>query len=168
MNQLRVWIPLLVLLGVGGYFGYHYLWLADDERIIHAKVDDLVELASKEGEETVFVGVGRARRIADRFTEEFVLGMGRPFPDGTVTRDDLVVAVSQARGGVNELRLRVSDRDLTVDESGETAVMELTGRGLLSHQGHGRREDVRRFRVEWVKVDGDWLIRRVDRIDILE
>ena len=168
MNNLRVWIPILVLLGVGGYFGYHYLWLADDERIIHAKVDELAELASKEGEETVFVGVGQARRIANHFTEEFVLGMGRPFPDGTGTREDLMAAVTQARGGVDELRLRVSDRDLTVDASGESAVMELTGRGLLSYQGHGRREDVRRFRVEWVKVDGDWLIRRVDLIDILE
>ncbi len=168
MRKLGLLAVALALLGAVGYWGYFFFWLSDDERVLHGKVDELVELASKEGEETVFAGVGRARRIAEHFTEEFRLSMGRPFPDGTITREDLVVVVSQVRSGAGELRLSVSDRELTIEPGETTAVMELTGRGLLSYQGERWREDARRFRVEWVKVDGDWLIRQVDLIDILE
>ena len=166
MKSLRIVLPVLLALGVAVYFGYYYLWLEDDERIILGKIDTLVELASKEGDETVFVGVSRARDIADHFTDEFYLDMGRPIPRGRSNRDELTAGIAQARGQIASLRLRVSDRDLVLDEGGERATMELTGRGRLDHQG-GRGEEARRFRVEWVKEDGEWLIERVELLEVL-
>lgn len=167
MKNVRILLPLILVLGAGLYFGYYRIWLNDDERVIHAKVDELVELAGKEGEESVFSGIGTARQIARHFTEEFRLSMGRPFPEGTSSRDELTAVVHRARESSSEIRLRVSDRDLQVDESGERAVMELTGHGYLAHRG-GRGEESRRFRVEWIKEDGDWFIRTVELLDIPE
>ncbi len=166
MKNLRTIIPALLLLGAAVYFGYYYFWLEDDERAIHGRVDRLVELASKDGEETVFVGIGRARDIADHFAGEVRLDMGRPFPSGRADRDELTAAIGQARANVDQLRLRVSDRELEIDDDGRRAVMELTGHGdLTARQGQGR--EVRRFRVEWVKEDGEWLIEKIELLDIL-
>lgn len=164
MKNLRFLVPLVLLLGAGLYLGYYYIWLDDEERVIHGKVDELVELANKEGDESVFVGVGTARNIAEYFSEEFSLNMGRPFPTGTTNRDELTAVVTRARGSVSEVRLRTSDRELEIDPDGERAVMELTGHGNLDYQG-SREGDARRFRIEWVKDGGDWLIRSVELVE---
>ncbi len=167
MKNLRILVPAVLLLAAALYFGARYLWLEDDERVIHGKVDRLVELAGKDGEETVFVGIGRARDIADHFAEEFWLDLGRPFPSGRSSRDELTGAVAQARGNVNELRLRVSDRDLEIEEGGERAVMKLTGHGHLTARSEQGR-DARRFRIEWVKEEGEWVIEKVELLDSLD
>ncbi len=168
MRHVRLIILLVAVLGAAGYFGYRYLWLADDERILHGKVDKLVELAEKEGEETLFSSIGTAREIAGHFTEEFVVSMGRPFPEGRQDRDEFAAVIHQARSSAGDLRFRVSDRDLVVAEDGGSAVMELTGHGIARFHEHGRRDESRRFRVEWIKEEGDWLISRVELIDILD
>ncbi len=166
MRNLRILIPAVLVAGAALYFGYFYLWLEDDERIIHSKVNRLVEVAGKDGNETVFVGVSRAREIADHFSSDFSLDLGRPFPGGVSGRDELTAAIVQVRANAQELSLRATDRQLEIAEDGESAVMELTGRGSLSHSG-GEAREARRFRVEWIREDGDWKIETVELLDII-
>ncbi len=167
MKRLRVLLPVAVLLAAVLYFGYRYVWLEDDERILHGRVDRLVELASKDGGETAFVEASRARDIAEHFTEEFHLDLGRPFPSGRFTRDDLTAAVVHARRNASRLRLRVSDRRLELDGEGGRAVMELTGHGRMEG-GRGEAGEARRFRIEWVRQEGEWGIDRVELLEVLQ
>jgi hypothetical protein len=143
-------------LWVGGY----WLFMGDgDEKIIHRHFDRLVELAEKGEAESFIVAISQSREAAQLFAPEAVVELGSPLPL-IVGRSDLQGFLIQVRQSVQSIDIRILDRELVVAADGATARMEVEARGRVSYAGDQGHE-TRRFILEWIKVEGDWLINRV-------
>lgn len=161
MMLRRKSLLLLALIGfaalsVGAYF---YFWGDEDEAIINRNLARLVELAQKNGDESPFVTLGQSRDAMKFIAQEPQINVGRPLPLIT-DREELEGSLIQVRQSLQELSVRIIRKDLVVAEDGQTAQMELEAEGIANYSGE-RRRDRREFSIEWVKEDGDWLIRTV-------
>lgn len=135
----------------------------DAEAAIHKRLDALEELAHKSAPESQFESIGKARRAAGFVTEnaslELLPGMGSV--DG---RDALSGTLVALRNRATHIDLSLGSRQITLADSGDRATVTLTA--SASGEGFGERRSHRtRYRMEWVKLDGDWYIARTSRLD---
>lgn len=150
-------VGCLLLLAVAGVF---LLWPEDDEEIINRNLARLVELTEKEGEESFLVIVRQSSELVSYFAEEIEVFIGDPLP---VIRDpkELQAFFADVKRSLQTLSIRILRNDLTVAEDGLTARMELEAEGTVTFAGEIAREQ-RGFSIEWIKEEGDWVIRKVE------
>lgn len=144
-------------------FGYLYLWRERDEQIINRNLSRVVELAEKGREEAPFVTLSDSREILRYVATNPAFNLGPPF--GAITdREELGGMIMQVRQTVQTLSIRVTERQTSVAADRQSAQMEIEADASLNYAGEGGR-DRRRFALEWIKEDGDWLIREVRMIE---
>ena len=161
----RPLVPLLVLGGVI-FLGWKF-WPAGE--IVHQldrKMDELVRLASKTGQETNFVEIGVARDIQSYFAREVELVFGPPV--GTVRdRQQIPPAILGARRMASQLDVSWSNRSAEV-AADEQSVDYLVTISVAGDRSGETRRDRRRFLIHWIREDGDWVIRRVELQEVEE
>lgn len=152
------WIAafLLILAGVGAFL---FLTRDSDEELIEKNLAEIVNLVEKTGEESVFVLIGDSRKIMRYISEYPQIDLGSPLPVIS-DRDELESIIIQVRQTVQALSVRIAKKELTLSEDRTSAQMELEIVGSGSYFDDSGRER-RNFSVEWVKEDGDWLVKSV-------
>lgn len=159
MNKKTIALTSLVvaLLLAGGF--YFFISGDDDAKIINEKLARVVELTEKEGNEAIFVTLGESREMMQFFAAAPRVDLGSPLPLIT-DREELEGIIVQIRQSIQSLSIRIVHNDLTVAEDGLTAQMELEAEGNGAYFGDSGRER-RKFSIDWVKEEGDWMIEAV-------
>lgn len=160
MKNLRISVPAVVVAAVVLYFSYSWFWPKSDEDIIFGHVDKIVELASKEGEESQFASIGRARDIEKFFVSNPHVDVGRPLPV-IRDRDEITAIIHHFRASAQRLEVEVSGKELEITPEGDRAVLRLLATGSGEASGY-RLDEARHLLIDWVRQEGDWLIEKVE------
>lgn len=135
----------------------------DDETAIHRQLDRLAERLTKAGGESHIEGIGQARQAAGFFIDrpEIQIFPGRA---EIYSREQLATMIMGLRSRAQALEVNFSSRRVTLAGDGRQAVVEFNARAQAVFPGD--RETHRgRYRSEWRKEGGDWLIARVQRAE---
>jgi ketosteroid isomerase-like protein len=157
---------LLVLLLVSGLAilalrGY----LESDRRQIERQFERLAEAASVQGTESPIEQIAQAAQVVRFFTKDVVLRLGQDSSSVIAGRDALVALAAQARRR-GPLQVMFDDVQVSVggpDSASVYATVTATGANLQSEV-----VEAREISVTLQKVDGDWLIARVEGVRTLE
>jgi ketosteroid isomerase-like protein len=157
---------LLVLLLVAGLAvlalrGY----LESDRRQIERQFERLAEAASVQGTESPIEQIAQAAQVARFFTNDVVLRLGQDSSSVIAGRDALVALAAQARRR-GAMQVMFDDVQVSVggpDSASVYTTVTATGANLQSEV-----VEAREISVTLQKVDGDWLIARVEGVRTLE
>jgi len=143
--------------------------LFGEEREIARRLNELAETASVDVDENPVIRMANAARVGRYFTEDGLIERGENAAP-IQGRGAVVALAAQARTAVEDLRIRFTDVEIRVSGS-DTAVAHLTlvvsGRGE-EKPSTGSSIDARELRLTFRKIDGDWLIARVESLETLE
>jgi hypothetical protein len=145
-----------VILVLGALF---FFWPEADEKIINRNLSRIVELAEKTGNESPIITIGQSREIVRYIAQDPMVQIGPPLPVIT-DRRELEGVVMQVRQTLQTLSIRIVRKNLTLADDRQTARMELEAEANVSYAGESGRER-RRFTIDWVKEEGDWLVQAV-------
>lgn len=139
--------------------GYYFLWRERDEQIINRRLNEIVELAEKSRNEAPLLTMSQSREILQYISQTPQIQFGPPLP---VIRDreSLGAAILQVRQAASVLEIRIIERTIRLAPDSQSAEMQVEAEANVSHAGEGGT-DRRRFVIEWVKEDGEWVIERV-------
>jgi len=157
---------LLVLLLVAGLAilalrGY----LESDRRQIERQFERLAEAASVQGTESPIAQIAQAAQVARFFTDDIVLRLGQDSSSVIAGRDALVALAAQARRR-GAMQVMFDDVQVSVggpDSASVYTTVTATGASLQSEV-----VEAREISVTLQKVDGEWLIARVEGVRTLE
>ncbi|QYY34837.1 nuclear transport factor 2 family protein [Ruficoccus sp. ZRK36] len=136
-----------------------FLGRGGDEQQIHDQLDRLEELGSKPAGESQIQSLTQAKKIADCFTEQAEVRI-MPRLSYSSDRKELTGMMVGARSQVDSSEVSLGNRNIKVSEDGQRATVIITGTASIVVGGQSERHKDR-YRMEWVKVDGDWLIASV-------
>lgn len=153
------WLALaLILAGLAFYF----IWRGD-RRQISRRLDHLEELMSKHGVEEQLVSFGVAREISSLFVDGFMI-RADPWEGSLIDRKELTGALMRYRTAAQVIEASVGSRELEID--GDLGLATLLGVSEVVMDFGGREgRERRKVRIEWVREDGDWLIREVELLE---
>ena len=150
---------LFVWLGFG--------WLSSEVRQLSRRLDALAETASVGSGETNLVRMAKAARLAGYFTEDITIDLGSP---STVIRgrDTLMTMAVRTPVSPEGLRIELVDVQITVDAEGARAIASMTVQGSgIDFATGDQMIDAREIEMTLVKVDGEWLIQRVNAVSAI-
>lgn len=146
--------------------GYLYFRRDRDEEIIHRRMDEIVALVEKQGDESMVLLLSQARQIQQYIARNPVVDVGPPLPL-IRSPEEIVGIVAQVRQNVRTLQIRILNRSTLVDTERRTATTEVEAEATGAYAGETGRER-RIFNIDWIVEDGRWVISHVRLIDILE
>ena len=156
----------LVVLVAAVAAGLARSWLVSDRRLIARQLDDLAVTLSVEGNEAPVARMAAAARVGRFVTDDVIISAdgGSSTVEG---RDGVVALAAQARGASGALRVSFDDVQIALtDPTGATVYMTASA---SSRDAQGASLlDAREVSVTLRKVEGAWLIARVDVLRTLE
>ena len=117
--------------------------------------------------ETNLVRMAKAARLAGYFTEDITIDLGSP---STVIRgrDTLMTMAVRTPVSPEGLRIELVDVQITVDAEGARAIASMTVQGSgIDFATGDQMIDAREIEMTLVKVDGEWLIQRVNAVSAI-
>ncbi len=157
------WLYLLVLLCVTALVAWHY---SDrDARRINKRLNQLADTLGKESGEGQLRTLAKSQQVVDFFTPEAELRL-QPVLRQRTSRRELSTIFHQVHSRLDTLDVRIRDRRLDVDESGETAEMRFTAVGTAGLAGD-RETQMHEFHLQWVKQDREWYIDRAEIVQAI-
>jgi hypothetical protein len=147
------------------FFAWRFLF-PSPERVIRSRLQELATLASYQANEGAIAKAYNATQISGFFTPDVVVtgdipGYGNLTVNG---RDNLMQGALAARQRIAALKVEFLDVNVTIGSDGQTAVANLTAKATAS----GERDfSVQEFNFMLKKVDGKWLIYRVESVKTL-
>ncbi|HEX7019876.1 MAG TPA: nuclear transport factor 2 family protein [Gemmatimonadaceae bacterium] len=151
---------LLVIAGAAGIWAWRTFFPSDEQQI-RRRLDEIIALVNEPAEG--LDAVARAAQIGRAFTDDVVVELRR----GAEIRgkDALMGMAARVQPRTTGANFRV--RDVTVTVEGEAAQTDLTAT-WSDPQDPDQPLDAAELRLQWVERDGDWLIARVERVDVLK
>lgn len=134
-----------------------------DARAIRQKLGELEALIEKDAGEGNLAGAAKARQIGDLLTSQFEIVIV-PYSEKISDRRELARVALAYRSRSRTVGLDFRDQELEIDPSGRNA--RLAAVAALS--GDDLRRESYRVAIDWEKSGGDWLIRRVEVLEVLE
>lgn len=134
-----------------------------DERRIRRQLDRLADLVAKSAGESELAGANKVRQIGNLLTPEFEIRI-EPYSEVVRDRRELLRVAMAYRARSPAIGLAFRDQDLKVDPRSRTA--ELAAVAVVS--GDDLRRESYRVAIGWSRDDGEWLIRRIDVVEVLE
>jgi hypothetical protein len=154
----RFKIPIIVLAVLALLVGYFYTQVDWDARAIRKQLNNLAELVEKDGPVSTFDSVGRSRKLvtylADNSSVEFIPGRRLP---GDL--DSMSGAFLSVWGEIDKASVRISRHEVEIDE--DRAESTVTAKCSVVIDGSDRMGDSLDYRIIWVRVEGEWLIKSV-------
>ncbi len=146
-----------------------WLWTVlfpSPERAIRSRLADLAKTVSRKAGEGNFSKVYSLQKLPDFFTPDVVVTAEiRGYSPATVEgRDDLVHWIAGGRESFAWIKIEVVDINVTLDADKQTAVANLTAKATASGQSD---LFVQEFNFMFRKVDGKWLIYRIETVKTL-
>jgi len=157
---------LLIALVLGGWWGWRVLF-PSPEAVIRSNLVSLAKAASFASSQGTVARLYSAQKVPDYFTTDVVIDVGSlGFGElQTVNgRDEIQQAVLLARKNWKAMKVELLDINVTIAPDGQTATADLTGKASVP----GEKEFfVQEFNFRLRKVEGKWLIYRVDPVKTL-
>lgn len=154
----RYKIPLIVLAVVALLVGYFYTQVDWDARAIRKELNELAELVEKDGPTSTFDSVGRSGKFAAHFADspsvEFI--SGRRLPKDS---DLMGGAFLSVWGEIDKASVRISRHEVEINE--DRAESTVTAKCSVVIDSYDRMGDSLNYRISWIRVDGEWLIKSV-------
>ena len=156
----RLWLGVLALAAISSGLGLYRFLVPTPERIIRQRLNEVARLASFAPNEGALAKAFNAQKLSTRCTSDVELVVTTPGHQQIVNgRDELLALALRARNSFSSLTLEFPDILIVVASDKQSAVADLTARTKL---GGEKEFDVREFRCALKKIDGEWLISRVE------
>jgi|GEM_PF-1596282 len=160
MKRLLPILVLVPLLFFGGRYAYQRFAVSEEAKIAR-QLDGLAKEFGKDKEETIIVGMQRGAKIVRYFADEFSADPGSPFRRVT-DKKEFMGLIANFRNTTRSLKVSKVERDIRT--RGHVADVVTTLRA--DYNGLGQRgTEIRTFQIGMEKIDGTWLITRVDLLD---
>lgn len=153
---------LIALAGAAAIWAFNRFG-PSDARLIRKQLSVLEDLIAKDGKESNLVSVDKARRLGDLLTPEFEVDVA-PYSERVTNRQELARLTLAYRSRSRSVWLEFRDEELEIDPAGRTARLD----AVAAVSGDDLRRESYRVAIDWEKSGGDWLIRRVEVLEILE
>lgn len=153
----------LIVVAVAFWAVQHFL---SDEARIRRQLGELEDLVGKAEGEGDLIGANKVRKMGDLFTQDFEVSV----PSYSVSvrdRGELMRVAMLYRSRTKTATLGFRDVDVAVDKATRTAEMSAVAT-LSGNDGNGPRRESYRVALSWTQVQGEWLIRRLEVLEILE
>lgn len=165
---MRLWLWRLVLLAaVGGvvFWGWRVLH-PTPQRVIRRELAELANTACIPSNEGQLAKLARAQKLASFFTSDTQITIDLPgrFDQTISGRDEVQQRALAARALLAGLKVEFLDVSVAVDPNGEAAEAHLTGKANIPGDAMPQVEELK---LGFKKVEGDWLIQRVENVQTL-
>jgi len=166
---MKTWsgrIFLLVVLAALGY-GIVRFFFPDPVKVIRKQLTGLAQTVSFDANEGALAKLSNAQKVGSFFLSDVEVIVDIPNQGNRtfVGRDDLVQAAHVARRDLSGLQVEFPDIEVLVGRDGQSATANVTVRAQMA----GARDDhVQELRFTLEKVEGDWLIGRIQTVKTLE
>ena len=156
----RLLFPLALFAAVVGFF----VWNAGDERAIERALAEIQRTTAKAPGESDLTGLSKAKKIAERFHQPFVVH-GDEVGFSTNDRRELIGSIHRFRSRSSASVMQVGEHRITVNQPGQRATSYLTVEFLagLDDLGGSERYETR---IQWRKAGRRWLIATVEVLDV--
>ena len=154
-----LWIVLVLAAGA-------WIWSrlgSADQRVIRQKLSRLESLIEKDGSENNLVDANKVRQIGDLLTPEFEVDVV-PYSQKVTNRQELMRLAMGYRARSQKVGVDFRDEELTIDAASRSARLAAV---VVVSGGEMRRESYR-VAMDLEKSGSDWLIRRVEVLEVLE
>jgi hypothetical protein len=140
-------------------------WWRSDARRIGRALDRLERACEKSGPDGALDLVSRTATIVDAFAPGMLV-TARPYEGSIRDPRELAGVIHRYRAGAERVRISESERELAVGER-DTAEMSVV---FVVEGDRGGRPGRERFRARlfWVEIEGDWKIREVEVVEVLD
>jgi hypothetical protein len=155
---------IAALLGLG-VWGWRTLF-PGPEAVIRSRLTGLARAASFEPDEGTFAKAYNAQKLSAFFTTNAEISVNAPGipPQSLSGRAEVLQAAMAARSHLKGLKVEFLDANVTLGQDRQTAVVNLTCKATVS----GEHDFfVQEFNFMVRKVDGEWLIYRVETVKTL-
>lgn len=139
-------------------------WLSDDERAVRLRLEELAKTASVTRGEPMPARITRGVRIGAYFTREATLDLGSQF-NQIKGRDTIIALAAKLPGPPNGVTIRFVDVKVWIGAGGQNATAYLTVTGSAVDSEGAQVVDARELDLSLQKLDGEWLIDRVQAIN---
>jgi hypothetical protein len=146
-----------------------WLWFIlfpSPEKVIRKRLTEFARTASTSSNESDLARLAAARSLAGFFSTNVDLAVELPelarysFMD----RDEIMQAALMARSKIGGLSVKFPDINITVAPDKQSAVADLTVQANVSGE---RNPFVQQMKFTFRKIDGEWLIVRVETVRTL-
>ncbi|TVQ80036.1 MAG: hypothetical protein EA369_03515 [Bradymonadales bacterium] len=164
---LKVFIPVLV--GVSLVLAWRQMFPSEETQI-QRQLSRLESLLSRSGQENVLERAASARALGQVLHPDIKLKFQHATGDYELNGlSSLQEAYLQTQMRVPEFELSIRDLLTNIAESRTEAESRFTAivRGR-SQQGRQDFREASEFRVEWIKLDGDWRISFFENVEALQ
>jgi hypothetical protein len=155
-------VAALIGLGVWGWL----FFFPGPEKVIRSRLNNLAKTISFESKDGLISRGYNAQKAGEFFTRDVEVSLDMR-GDHLITisgRDEIVERAMLAARMLKTLKVEFLDINVTLDPDKQTAVANLTGNANTS----GEREfNVQEFNFKFRKVDGKWLIYKVETVKTL-
>jgi len=148
----------IILSVLGVVLGYLYTQIDWESRAVRNQLNGLINLVEKDGAVSTFEAVGRSRKLTNFFAEDASVEYfpGRRLPKDL---DAMSGAFLSVWGNIDKANVRVTRHEVEVDESEAESLV--TASCSVIFEGSEQMGDTIKYRINWIQVDGDWLITSV-------
>ena len=162
MTKWAIRVGLLVALGVVAFWLWRIL-VPTQEEIIRKRLLQIAQVASFSGKESPLAKLGNAQQLANFCAPDAEIAVEIPGHTQTITgQEEIRQAALGARTAVSSVRIEFLDVNVAIDLGKQSAVAHLTAKGRV--QGE---QVVQEMKFIFRKIEGKWLIQRVETVKTL-
>src|SRR6202042_2940896 len=143
-----------------GFWAWSILF-PNPQKVIRSRLNKIARLASFSGNEGNFSRVAAVEKLGAYFTEEIEIMVNVPNEESHTfnRREELMQAALAARNVISALKVDFPDINVDLDSGKLSATADVTLRADISGE---KNTVVQELKVYLKKVDGKWLIYRLD------
>jgi ketosteroid isomerase-like protein len=165
MVKLLAGAAVLVAAATGGFFLLRSCG-DPDIRQIRRTLNEALETAEVHARENQLAAAAHARRLGRFVTPDVTFG-NRTMPVVIESRENLMMAVLQARTILSQLAIDPHDIEIELRSDRKSALMTLSAH-ITADGPAGPETAWKNVRVEWTKQDDQWLVARVQAVEPIE
>jgi hypothetical protein len=154
----------VAMIGLG--FWLWTVFFPSPEKLIHSRLNALAKAASFNSHQGALAQAYDAQNFGAFFTTDVQVDVNVSGyePLSLHGRDEVVQAAMAARSRLSSLKVEFPDMNITLDPDQQGAKVNLTGKATIPEQ---RDISAQEFNFILKKVDGKWLIYRVESVKTL-
>lgn len=154
-------VLLAVLIAAGAWLWT--VWFPSPQKIIHKRLAQIAAGVSFNSGENPLVIAARSENLASRFSTNVEINVNLPEigRQGFVGRTEITQAAAGARAHWSGLKVEFPDVSVTVAPDKQSAVADVA----VKVQAAGETNfNVQEVKFTFQKIDGDWLVTRVETV----
>lgn len=165
MKKLAVRLVIAVVVLAAGYWAWTTLF-PNPRKLIRQRLNKLAQTASFSSGEGQLAKLARAQKVANFFSDQVVVNVHVPGGEGGEinSRADLLQHAQAAYMMLNGVKAKFADPNIELPPGKEDAIVDVV---LTADIGTEKNAVVEELKFDFKKIDGDWLITRVESVNTL-